>query len=1304
MSIRLSNQPLVHQQTKRPNMKAKVYKTLKRMRTALLLASVCVGLVASNTHADDIDAYLVKPPEIKPSSNLLFILDESGSMRSRNSEGKSRRDQLRDAMKGILAEDSIQHFNVAVMGYTTSNGRPLLTVFGGFNRLDKEYQVGGQTLTFSSIMRNRMDQIKNSALTPSAIALNVGAEWFTDGWRWNNHRTFNAEHWVAGRNSRFTLLWGRNYMSLGSPLKKENWCAKNHIILLSDGAPNAGIPANRQIISLNDSASPTLELTRANRTNYLNRIYTPIGQSGVMGNTYSGVETMYRLNGLTGTNRASAKNMVENLSDRNNYCKPHYQNFYTDPVYTWNGRRYNSSQSGICSTDIAEFLGNNDLRPDNDFPQKQNIVVNTIGFAMRANSWEENYLKSIAEAGKGKYFLAGNERDLFNAFSSIASAANTTADYAFNAPSLPIDTSNPTAIADKIFLPLFKPSTRKIWVGNLKAYSITQGVTIYGKNNVRAFNANSTLNSAADDLFTPTNLDAMDGSEINYGGTASRINRATDRTIYTQSNRTSVTGLKKLSATIPLLVNQASLYSAQVLTTDVVCSNVNTAQGCILPTDMDRYGSYLTDKSSITTTYFSLPTPTSTLVPTVNSIELTLPPTARVPQPQSIKIFADSTHRATLPTDIKVVITRTDSTTQEWTNLNLRSGDVTLTPDTTNGKPYPIQAVKITCNSGCSANQLLAIAEVEIIENPANSGDIQWFLNESLPSNLIETRTGQDNKTFTVTVSKMGAPIHTKPIIVKYPNRDVVFLPTSEGVLHAFEATPDSSNYGEELWGFMPSELLGNIGLLRNNDTLASDEAPEYGLDGQPYYYELDRGGIKFKALVFGMRRGGRSYFSIDITDPDSPKLMWEINPTTPGFSKIGQTWAQPYPAPILLKGQRIRTIILSGGYFPNSDQRTEHKASATAAWNKDDYGNRIYFIDPNTGKLKIVITNDATERYDSDVEKVVVPKLLNGIVAQPMKANIFLPKSYRNTYDRFYFADTGGRIIRVDIDSLKSSTQPGPFVTAAVIAELGGAGAENYIRFMTQPAVVKGENQQNLSIIIGSGNRSKLLNKNNIDRIYAVLDTQTYTRAHSGNPVTEADLYDSTSNKLQKIKNPTAQELQEQANAQATLNAKAGWYIKLGEKIAPSPPYSGEKVINKVKFSSGIIYFNTVEITTEPPKIESCSAAVPSTNKVKNYAISLKDGTSVYKEFDGEDTDADDLPTTRDRYRVQTNSGGGLPTELTLLRVDPTKTTNPNNDPNKPKKCESGMYITSNIAGKWLCVKGNNKLQGISWEEIIGN
>jgi Tfp pilus tip-associated adhesin PilY1 len=91
-------------------------------------------------------------------------------------------------------------------------------------------------------------------------------------------------------------------------------------------------------------------------------------------------------------------------------------------------------------------------------------------------------------------------------------------------------------------------------------------------------------------------------------------------------------------------------------------------------------------------------------------------------------------------------------------------------------------------------------------------------------------------------------------------------------------------NTGEELWAFIPPDLLPKLKNLTGNTV-------EFFVDGTPRAYI--NGGMVL--LIFGERRGGNHYFALDVSDPLNPRWKWEIHPGLSDFTEMGQTWSTPY-------------------------------------------------------------------------------------------------------------------------------------------------------------------------------------------------------------------------------------------------------------------------------------------------------------------------------------------------------------------------------------------------------------------------
>ncbi len=134
----------------------------------------------------------------------------------------------------------------------------------------------------------------------------------------------------------------------------------------------------------------------------------------------------------------------------------------------------------------------------------------------------------------------------------------------------------------------------------------------------------------------------------------------------------------------------------------------------------------------------------------------------------------------------------------------------------------------------------------------------------------------------------LGDPIHSRPIVVNYggsedePNLRI-FMGSNDGFIRAFKDSYSSSNYGTEIFGFMPNDVM------LNNKGLRADASGDniYGVDGELVALVDDQDGNGTIAgtdtvyLYSGLRRGGRSYYALDVSSPDNdtvvPNLLWKI-------------------------------------------------------------------------------------------------------------------------------------------------------------------------------------------------------------------------------------------------------------------------------------------------------------------------------------------------------------------------------------------------------------------------------------------
>lgn len=170
----------------------------------------------------------------------------------------------------------------------------------------------------------------------------------------------------------------------------------------------------------------------------------------------------------------------------------------------------------------------------------------------------------------------------------------------------------------------------------------------------------------------------------------------------------------------------------------------------------------------------------------------------------------------------------------------------------------------------------------------------------------------------------MGDPLHSKSVSVDYGARQVVYVMTNQGLLHAIDATSPgpgdvgARTGGEEIFAFMPRGLLSNLPALAAGKT-GPDHV--YGLDGAitRWHDDADGDGVvdagESLLLVFGMRRGGDAYHALDVSDPEAPRLAWTLDASS-GFPDLAQTRSRAALVDVGRgDGGRERVLVFGGGY-----------------------------------------------------------------------------------------------------------------------------------------------------------------------------------------------------------------------------------------------------------------------------------------------------------------------------------------------------------------------------------------------------
>lgn len=445
----------------------------------------------------------------------------------------------------------------------------------------------------------------------------------------------------------------------------------------------------------------------------------------------------------------------------------------------------------------------------------------------------------------------------------------------------------------------------------------------------------------------------------------------------------------------------------------------------------------------------------------------------------------------------------------------------------------------------------------------------------------------------------MGDPLHSKVVTVAYENQTVAYAATNQGLLHAFDATLPIANGdhqgGEEIFSFIPRELLPNLKALRANNS-GGDHI--YGLDGPITRWHDDQNndgivnGADTVLLIVGMRRGGNSYYALDVTFPNVPILKWQITGgQTWGFNDLAQSWSRmslinvrrdgAYQTPFQ-EADTDRVLVFAGGY--DAATLNDKTSSAPAK------GGAIYMVDRN-GKL--IWSTELELEYSMPADLTIIDSDADGLA------------------DRLYGADLGGNIWRVDFDDVSNSQD----FKLQHFAELGDS---IYTPFFYGPSVSTSTKprDQFLSVSIGSGNRDNPLLPGSQDQIYMLKDVNTKKGPPDTipPPVQRFELFDATPYDLGSS-DPAVVEA-----AQNVLDLARGWHLEL----AP-----GEKILSSLVTFQGNILATSFQPTE--PRLASDGCTI--TQSVSRfYLLNSTNGNPVKSNFFAESPDTTNDLDANDR------------------------------------------------------------------------
>jgi type IV pilus assembly protein PilY1 len=240
-----------------------------------------------------------------------------------------------------------------------------------------------------------------------------------------------------------------------------------------------------------------------------------------------------------------------------------------------------SSTAGRCMAPLAKYMYNTDM--STSLAGQQNVQLYTIGFGNdpalgAAASW----LGKAASAGGGQFYQASDLNGLQAALTNIVSNIITTSN-TFSAPSSPVDPFIRTQSLNDLYVTVFQPTANYHWPGNVKKYSMLNGVVV-DQNALPAVDPTTGFFKSSARSFWSA---SADGSKVTAGGAANQLpdwNPASTpkRNLYTYigNNPTSAVDLTSSASYAVTTTNSAISNTVLGVSTTAVHDNViNYARG-----------------------------------------------------------------------------------------------------------------------------------------------------------------------------------------------------------------------------------------------------------------------------------------------------------------------------------------------------------------------------------------------------------------------------------------------------------------------------------------------------------------------------------------------------------------------------------------------------------------------------------------------------------------------------------------------------------------------------------------------------
>ena len=275
-----------------------------------------------------------------------------------------------------------------------------------------------------------------------------------------------------------------------------------------------------------------------------------------------------------------------------------------------------------------------------------------------------------------------------------------------------------------------------------------------------------------------------------------------------------------------------------------------------------------------------------------------------------------------------------------------------------------------------------------------------------------------------------------------------VYVGSNDGMLHAFD-----SDTLEERWAFVPSAVIPNLWKLADSNYSANHA---YFVNGDVTISDIcvatdcsSATASDWKTiLIGGFEGGGRGYYALDITNPNVPLLLWEIDPSNSDFTNLGYTYGNP----VVTKrnGDNKWVVLLTSGYnnipdnydaFYDSAQSTEFDPDPSDTdnyFNSGDGKGYLYVVDASNGsRLDVIATGEGSVAAPSGLAKI-------SAYAENSEVNNVTAYVFGGDLDgnlwRFDISSPTGTVVRLaELKGDQTIPLPQPITTAPELGDVSG-------------------------------------------------------------------------------------------------------------------------------------------------------------------------------------------------------------------------------------------------------------------------